>query len=143
MSGTNSLAILLHGGPGVPGQLTPVAQALADRLRVLTPMQRASGAEPLTVGRHVADLQDLVRAHSQGTRPALLGFSWGAMLALAYAAAHPTESGPIVLIGCGTFDRTARQRINDTLEERRMNMAWATFPVARHPMQWVAPLQPG
>ncbi len=118
MGGTNSLAILLHGGPGVPGQVTPVAQALADRLRVLTPVQRASGAEPLTVARHVADLHDLVRAHSKGTQPTLVGFSWGAMLALAYAAAHPTESGPIVLIGCGTFNRTARQRMKDTLEER-------------------------
>ncbi len=31
------------------------------------------------------------------------------MLGLAFAAAHPVEAGPIVLVGCGTFDPVARQ----------------------------------
>ena len=53
-----------------------------------------------------------------GTRPALVGSSWGAMLALAYGAAHPDRVGPIVCIGCGTFDRLARDRMRAILEER-------------------------
>ena len=40
------------------------------------------------------------------------------MLALAYAAAHPGSTGPIVLIGCGTFDTVARARLRVILEER-------------------------
>jgi len=40
------------------------------------------------------------------------------MLALAYAAAHPASAGPLVLVGCGTFDPVSRARLNATLEER-------------------------
>lgn len=40
------------------------------------------------------------------------------MLALAYAAAHPNSAGPIVLVGCGSFDKVARARVRAILEER-------------------------
>jgi pimeloyl-ACP methyl ester carboxylesterase len=40
------------------------------------------------------------------------------MLVLAYAAAHPGAAGPLVLIGCGTFDPISRARLQDTLEQR-------------------------
>jgi len=96
----------------------PLVEVLAKRFRVHAPIQRGSGSEPLTVARHVGDLHELVRLHCDNEQPALVGFSWGAMLALAYAAAHPREAGPIVLVSCGTFDRAARERLNVTLGER-------------------------
>jgi pimeloyl-ACP methyl ester carboxylesterase len=108
--------IVLHGGPGAAGYMAPVARGLADSVRVLEPFQRGSGDEPLTVARHVADLHELVRC--EGARPAIVGHSWGAMLALSYAAAHPDSAGPLVLIGCGTFDPMARERLHATVEER-------------------------
>lgn len=110
--------IVLHGGPGTPGQMAPVARRLADAYRVLEPHQRGSGAEALTVARHVADLDALVEECCQDQRPALVGSSWGAMLALAYAAAHPDRAGPLVLIGCGTFDLLSRARMREIIEER-------------------------
>ncbi len=109
---------VLHGGPGAAGYMAPVARGLADKFRVLEPFQRGSGEEPLTVARHIADLHELVKQHCDNERPALVGSSWGAMLALAYAAAHPHSAGSLVLIGCGTFDRAARQRLDATLDER-------------------------
>jgi pimeloyl-ACP methyl ester carboxylesterase len=112
------LVVLLHGGPGAPGYMAPVARALADSFRVLEPFQRGSAAEPLTVARHVADLHQLVVSRSGGERPALVGHSWGAMLALAYAAAHPGRAAALVLIGCGTFDQAARRRLQAIREER-------------------------
>jgi len=112
------LVVLLHGGPGAPGYMAPVARDLADSFRVLEPFQRASGAEPLTVSIHVADLHEVIETHCTGARPALVGSSWGAMLALAYAAEHPGSAGPLVLIGCGTFDSAARARLRVTIEER-------------------------
>ncbi len=110
--------VLLHGGPGAPEHMAPVARGLADRFRVLEPWQRGCGAEPLTVARHVEDLHELVTSRCAGVRPALVGSSWGAMLALAYAAEHPEAAGRLVLIGCGTFDRAARARLHATVEER-------------------------
>ncbi|HEX9639422.1 MAG TPA: alpha/beta hydrolase [Acidobacteriota bacterium] len=110
--------IVLHGGPGAPGSAAPLARGLADRFRVLEPWQRGSGGVPLTVERHVEDLRVLIGDLEAAAPPALVGWSWGAMLALAYAAAHPTQTGPIALVGCGTFDRTARGRLHERLEER-------------------------
>jgi pimeloyl-ACP methyl ester carboxylesterase len=81
-------------------------------------MQRGSGAEPLTVACHIQDLHDLVEMRCGGTPPALVGASWGAMLALAFAAAYPRRAGPLVLIGCGTFDPAARQRFQSIVRAR-------------------------
>lgn len=112
--------VLLHGGPGAAGYMAPLARRLADSFRVLEPLQRPSGGEPLTVAVHVADLDGLLERRCGDTLapPALVGHSWGAMLALAYAAAHPRRVGSLVLIGCGTFDPTARDRLRTTVEER-------------------------
>ncbi len=112
------LVIVLHGGPAAAGEAAPIARRLADSFRVLEPWQRGSSDEPLTVARHVDDLLSLIGTLGTGARPALVGESWGAMLALAYAAAHPDSAGPIVLIGCGTFDPIARARMKAIIEER-------------------------
>ncbi|MSO19656.1 MAG: alpha/beta hydrolase [Acidobacteria bacterium] len=97
--------------------MAPVARGLADSLLVYEPFQRGSGPEPLTVSTHINDLHDLVRSMPQ-SQPALAGHSWGAMLVLAYAAAHPQSAGPLVLIGCGTFSVAARTRMKEILAER-------------------------
>ena len=111
------VVIVVHGGPAAPGSAAPLARGLAGRFRVLEPWQRGSGAEPLTVARHVADLHEVVTGCG-AARPALAGHSWGAMLVLAYAVAHPESAGRLALIGCGTFDKAARARLHATLDER-------------------------
>ena len=110
--------MVLHGGPGAPGYMAAVARGLADSFRVLEPFQRGSGAAPLRVADHVEDLRELVEARCGGVRPALVGSSWGAMLALAFAAAHPGRTGPLALIGCGAFDPAAHARLHASVEER-------------------------
>lgn len=112
------LVIVLHGGPGGAGYMAPVARGLADSCRILEPFQRGSGRIPLTVASHVEDLRELIDLRCEGSRPALVGSSWGAMLALAFAAAYPNLAGPLVLIGCGTFDPVARARMQAILDER-------------------------
>jgi pimeloyl-ACP methyl ester carboxylesterase len=98
--------------------MAPVARALADSFRVIEPFQRRSGGGPLSVARHVADLHELLSGYPDDPRPALAGASWGAMLALAYAAEHPGSVGPLALIGCGTFDPESRARMHLTITER-------------------------
>lgn len=110
--------VLVHGGPGAAGYLAPVARELADSFHAIEPFQRGSGDEPLTVVRHVSDLHEVVTMHCGGRRPAVVGHSWGAMLALAYAAAYPDEPACLVLIGCGTFDEAARERMDATRRSR-------------------------
>lgn len=110
--------VVLHGGPGAAGYMEPVAQELADSFWVLEPMQRGSGEEPLTVACHVADLISLVESRCPDRKPALVGHSWGAMLALAGAAARPDAFAALVLVGCGTFDAVSRARLRDNREQR-------------------------
>ncbi len=110
--------ILIHGGPGAPGSMAPVARKLAESFRVFEPFQRRSSNDRLTVSRHITDLHRTVTSHCQGHRPALIGHSWGAILALAYSAAHNDSVGPLVLIGCGTFDHESRERMRASCRER-------------------------
>ncbi len=112
------IVIVLHGGPGAAGSAEPLAGGLADCFRVLEPWQRRSGDTPLTVARHISHLHAVVRELGGGVKPAVVGESWGAMLALAYAAAHPENTGPLVLVGCGTFDPGSRARFRATIDER-------------------------
>lgn len=117
--GTSGAPVLiLHGGPAAVGDVAPVARGLSASFRTAEPWQRGSGREPLTVARHIADLHELVSDRYDATAPALVGHSWGAMLALCYAAEHPGNTGPIVLVGCGTFDQAARRRLQETIEGR-------------------------
>lgn len=44
--------IVLHGGPGASGYMASLAQQIADEFRVIEPLQRSSGEEPLTVDFH-------------------------------------------------------------------------------------------
>ncbi len=106
----------MHGGPGACGTMAPVARSLADSFRVFEPFQSSTSA---TVAAHVADLHEVVESCTQGRAPALVGHSWGAMLSLAYAAAHPDSAGPIVLICSGTFDLAARDQFIINLSERK------------------------
>src|SRR5258708_8720711 len=118
--------IVLHGGPGAAGNMAGVARGLSDAYRVVDPFQRRrSGDEQLTVARHVADVHEVINFCAADFRPALLGASWGAMLALAYAAAHPSSVGPVILVGCGTFDLVARAELQRIVGERMTDVILA------------------
>lgn len=95
--------------------MAQVARGLADSYRVLEPFQ--SGLA-MTVAEHVADLHEVVKAYKESVAPAMVGHSWGAMLSLAYAAAHPTMVGPIVLVCSGTFDVPSRERLIANMDRR-------------------------
>jgi pimeloyl-ACP methyl ester carboxylesterase len=109
--------IVVHGGPGTPGDVVALARGLADRFTVIEPFQRRSGVVPLTVAQLVADLHSLIGSRP-GPPPAVVGFSWGAMLALAHGAAHPDDAAAMALIGCGTFDPGSRRQLHATVDAR-------------------------
>jgi pimeloyl-ACP methyl ester carboxylesterase len=113
---------VLHGGPGAPGSAAGLARALGGAFRVLEPLQHRSGGEPLTVAGHVADL-----AAVAPPRVAIVGWSWGAMLGLSYAARHPGRVSALVLVGCGTYDEPSRALLRQRLDGR-------LGPLGRHRM---------
>lgn len=116
--GHGPCVVLLHGGPGAPGEMFPVAHALKNQFRIIEPLQRTSGESPLSVESHVDDLRDALKDIVTRESLSIVGHSWGAMLALTYAARHPESIDRIILIGCGTFDEHARNVYQANLENR-------------------------
>jgi proline iminopeptidase len=97
--------IVLHGGPDFDhGYLLPELDALADTVRLIYYDQRGRGrsaenvsAADVTLESDLADL-DRVREHFRLDSVALLGHSWGAVLALEYALRHPARVSHLVLM---------------------------------------------
>jgi proline iminopeptidase len=100
-AGTGPPLVLCHGGPGLWDYFGDVARLLEDLARTIRWDQRGCGRSqrrgPYTVTRFVADL-DAVRQQSQASRVSLLGHSWGAMLALRYALAHPDRVSRLIYV---------------------------------------------
>lgn len=98
--------ILVHGGPGLWDHLAPLGELLAGRCAVHRYDQRgcgdstaaASTPADLTMERSVADLEELRIAFGH-EHLVLIGHSFGAMLALAYAGTHPDR-----VVGLGYLD---------------------------------------
>ncbi|MFE7272294.1 alpha/beta fold hydrolase [Streptomyces sp. NPDC057623] len=101
-SGRGEPLVLCHGGPGLWDMFEDVAELLGDLATTVRWDQRGCGrsepcAGPWTTDRFVADL-DAVRQRFGLERMALLGHSWGAQLALAYALAHPERVSLLVYV---------------------------------------------
>ncbi|MFJ8112226.1 alpha/beta fold hydrolase [Streptomyces sp. NPDC096132] len=101
-SGRGAPLVLCHGGAGLWDMFGDVAALLGDAARVIRWDQRGCGRSqrcdgPWTTARSVADL-DAVRRHVGLGRIALLGHSWGAQLALAYARAHPERVSALIYV---------------------------------------------
>jgi proline iminopeptidase len=103
--------VLLHGGPGSGAGPALARPFDAARSFLVLPDQRGAGASrPRGVirGNHtsalVADLEAL-RSHLGLDRWSVLGGSWGSVLALAYAQAHPHRVQRLVLRGAFALSR--------------------------------------
>ncbi len=111
--------VLLAGGPGMnPRYVAPLAAALArrDRRIVLFDQRGTASSKPaiadrsrLTIAGAVADL-DSLREKLGESKLALIGHSWGGMLAMAYATAHPDRVRALVLIDPGPMDASEFDR---------------------------------
>ena len=136
--------IAIHGGPSAFGSAIRLALGLSQEFRVTEPWQRPSGDRPLSVAVHVEDLHNLILSRFNGERPALVGSSWGAMLALAYAAEHSDNIKAIVLVGCGTFDKASRdaivqrrrQKIVDYISKHPEHKADLQLDIGKQMMKW-------
>lgn len=101
-------AAVIHGGPGVPGYMSPVASELSEICGVIEPFQSAG-----TVDAQVEELRLLLKTNSD--RPVtLIGHSWGAWLSVIFASENPDYVKKIILVSSGPFDEDYAQNINDT-----------------------------
>jgi pimeloyl-ACP methyl ester carboxylesterase len=89
---------VIHGGPGAPGEMAPVARELSALWGVLEPLQTA-----VTLEGQIRELKDVLEEH--GDLPVILiGFSWGAMLSFTFTSRHPQLVKKLILIGSGPYE---------------------------------------
>jgi proline iminopeptidase len=125
-AGTGTPAVLLSGGPGFRvDYMEPVGDFLPANYRRIFYEQRGTGRsrsanvapESLTLKTGVEDLEAL-RVHLKQERLLLVGHSWGGMLAMAYAVAHPDRVDRLVLISSGGPTMEFGQWFGDNINAR-------------------------
>jgi proline iminopeptidase len=102
--------ILLHGGPGVPDEMTEVREVLQPFMQVITFDQRGTGSGDhhnctYRIEDYLLDISTIATFFGL-SRFSLLGHSWGGLYAQLYAEAHPEQIARLFLCspasGCGS-----------------------------------------
>jgi proline iminopeptidase len=122
--GSGRPIIVAHGGPDFDHEyLVPELDGLAEQFRLVFYDQRGrgrsfagEGPESVTIASEIEDL-DRVRTWTGADTVALLGHSWGGLLAMEYAIRHPDRVSHLVLMS------TAPASHQDMLALRR---EWAS-----------------
>ncbi len=96
--GASYRVALIHGGPGAPGEMAPVARELASQWGILEPFQTAD-----TLEGQVEELRAVLERNAD-LPVTLVGYSWGAWLGYLVAARHPTLVKKLILISSGPFE---------------------------------------
>lgn len=133
IKGEGSPILLLSGGPGLSSaQLSSLRDSLSRKYKCILFDQRGTGqshtspldSTTINLKQSVQDISSLLKKLKLD-KIILVGHSWGAMLAVNFAIAHPSQINKLVLIGSGplTFSDFLIQQDNiiarATLEERQ------------------------
>ena len=90
---------VVHGGPGAPGEMAPVARELERDYGVMEPLQTKD-----SISGQVEELAGVLKEH--GTLPVVLvGHSWGAVLSCLTAVHFPTLVKKLILIGMPSLEK--------------------------------------
>lgn len=124
--GAGAPIVFLSGGPGLEvSTFTPAAAFFPAGYRFIFLEQRGTGrsipakmtAENFTLAGMVEDIEAL-RQHLKQERLLIAGHSWGGMLGMAYAAAHPDRIDRLILIGSGGPTTEFEKQFGRNLQSR-------------------------
>lgn len=132
--------VLIAGGPGLSHDyFHPYFSGLAHSFRIVYfdafgrgRSERAKSPADYTFARDVEDLEGLRKALGL-TRIHLLGHSYGALVAQAYAARYPATTGKLVLVNgmfTGKMWQTTMDRSNQEIRKRLPDV-WAELQAIR------------
>ncbi len=121
-AGSGPPVVILHGGPGLSDYTETLADELVDGFTVYRYQQRglapSTTAGPFSIETHVADAIAVLDA-MDGSRPFVIGHSWGGHLAMHLAAAHPDRLlGLVVVDPLGVVDDGGESDMERIMGER-------------------------
>ncbi len=103
---------VLHGGPGISGEMAPVAQELSSELGVLEPLQTKADLKD-----QVEELRAVLDDH--GDDPfTVVGYSWGAWLGWILAAQYPELVRKLILVSSGPFEAHYASQVQENRMKR-------------------------
>jgi pimeloyl-ACP methyl ester carboxylesterase len=88
---------VIHGGPGAPGSIAPVARGLSVDIGILEPFQTEA-----TLEGQIIELHDVLSKHAE-LPVVLIGHSWGAWLVFIVASRYPAIVKKVIMVGSGPF----------------------------------------
>ncbi|OGK51957.1 alpha/beta hydrolase [Candidatus Roizmanbacteria bacterium RIFCSPLOWO2_01_FULL_42_14] len=105
-------AVVVHGGPGTPGGMRPVAEELSKTVGVIEPFQTFD-----TISDQIDELRKVIEEHA--LYPVyLIGWSWGAWLCYLLAAQYTDLVKKLILVSSGPFEVSYAKGIMKTRLER-------------------------
>lgn len=112
---------VVHGGPGAPGSVAPVARELCSTVGILEPLQTKA-----TLKGQIEELADTLKECAR-LPVILVGHSWGAWLIYFVAVRYPQLVKKIILVGSGPFRQEAAEnitpdRLNRLSEKERIEV---------------------
>ena len=99
---------VIHGGPGVPGYMKPVAVELSNVCGIIEPFQSAG-----TIDGQVEELRNILIENCE-LPITLIGHSYGAWLSVIFASENTEYIKKIILISSGPFGDEYASIINET-----------------------------
>lgn len=118
--------IVLHGGPDFDhSYLRPELDGLAECCRLVYYDQRGRGRSSAGVGSEQVSLDtevediERVRHHLVGGPVAIVGHSWGGLLAMEYALRHPEQVSRLVLMNTAPASCNDAAYMKEQLRHRR------------------------
>ncbi len=97
---------VIHGGPGAPGQVAPLARELSQSYGILEPFQTVN-----SIRGQVLELKDTLEINANGS-VILIGHSWGAWLSYIFAAEYPQLVEKLILVGSGSYEEEYLAEMN-------------------------------
>lgn len=92
--------VLVHGGPGAPGELRPLARILENKgFSSLETLQSAT-----TIAEQVEELREQIE-QSGLQKVTILGYSWGAWLTILLAEKYPDLVDKLILVSTPPFTK--------------------------------------
>ena len=96
--------VVVHGGPGAAGELTPLGRELGQERGVVEPWQTA-----MSFNEQVAELTDCLERADWPV--VLIGHSYGALLGIVTTAQSPSLVKKLILVSSAVFEDSYAQQI--------------------------------